>query len=150
MKESQEKIIIYTDGSCEPNPGPGGWCAIILEDDREKVLKGFSQSSTNNRMELTAAIQALLEIEKSSKPIVLYTDSQYLKMGVEKWMRDWQSRSWKRKGGSLANVDLWKELSNVIQNRKISWRWVRGHAGNPYNERADRIAHSMIRQTGNE
>jgi ribonuclease HI len=143
MREKKEPIIIYTDGSCEPNPGPGGWCGILLEDGRERILKGSDQFSTNNRMELTAAIHALMGID-TEKPVVLYTDSQYLKMGVEKWMHDWQARNWKRKGGSLANVDLWKQLSDLIQGRKITWRWVRSHTGNPFNEKADRIARGMI------
>jgi len=149
MRENLEQIVVYTDGSCEPNPGPGGWCAIILENGSERILKGSDPFSTNNRMELTAAISALSEID-GGKAIILYTDSQYLKMGVEKWMHDWQARNWKRKGGSLANVDLWKELSRIIHNRKITWRWVRGHAGNPFNERADRFAHGMIVQARNE
>ncbi|MDK2982328.1 MAG: ribonuclease [Chloroflexota bacterium] len=142
-----EKINVYTDGSCEPNPGPGGWAAIILDGKKETVLKGFEKASTNNRMELTAAIEALRAIDPA-KPVILYTDSQYLKNGVEKWLRDWQSRNWKRRGGVLLNVDLWKQVAQVIQGRKITWRWVKGHNGNPYNERVDRLAHHMMKSRG--
>jgi len=103
-----EKVIVYTDGSCEPNPGPGGWAALILEDGRETILKGFEKESTNNRMEMTAALEALRNIDPQ-KPVLVYTDSQYLKNGVESWLKDWQAKNWKRKGGVLMNVDLWKE-----------------------------------------
>jgi ribonuclease HI len=138
------KVIVYTDGSCEPNPGPGGWAAIILEDGRETILKGSANKSTNNRMEITAALEALRKIDPQ-KRVLVYTDSQYLKNGVESWLKDWKARNWKRKGGVLMNLDLWKEMSVEIDNRKIAWKWVRGHVGNPYNERADRIAREMMK-----
>ena len=142
-----EKITVYTDGSCEPNPGPGGWAAIILDGKEQIVLKGFEKQSTNNRMELTAALEALRHIDPA-KPVILYTDSQYLKNGVEKWLKDWKARNWKRRGGPLLNVDLWKQISEVIEKRKITWRWVKGHNGNPYNERVDRLAHQMMKSRG--
>lgn len=143
-KDPIEKVIVYTDGSCEPNPGPGGWAAIILEGKEETVLKGFELASTNNRMEMTAALEALKHIDPA-KPIIFYTDSQYLKNGVESWMRTWKAKNWKRKGGQLANVDLWKQISDAVERRKISWHWVKGHNGNPYNERVDRLAHQMMK-----
>ena len=143
-KATNEKINVYTDGSCEPNPGPGGWAAIILEGKEQTILKGYEKQSTNNRMELTAALEALRHIDRS-KPVILYTDSQYLKNGVEKWLKDWKARNWKRKGGVLLNVDLWKQIAEVIDQRKITWRWVKGHNGNPYNERVDRLAHQMMK-----
>ena len=130
-------IIIYTDGSCDPNPGPGGWAALVIMDGEEKMLYGSSAASTNNRMELKAAIKALKSIE-IKKPIILYTDSQYLKKGVMEWMENWKSRNWKRKGGKLANVDLWKELSKETEKHSITWRWVKAHAGDKYNEQVDR------------
>ena len=134
-----EPIIIYTDGSCDPNPGPGGWAALIIMDGKEKMLYGSAAASTNNRMELTAAIKALKSIE-TRKPIILYTDSQYLKKGVMEWMENWKSRNWKRKGGKLANVDLWKELSRETKKHSINWQWVKAHSGNKYNEQVDRKA----------
>ena len=135
-------IIIYTDGSCDPNPGPGGWAALIMNGGKERMLYGSDGISTNNRMELTAAIKALKSIN-SRKPIILYTDSQYLKRGVMEWMENWKLRKWKRKGGKLANVDLWKELSKEIEKHNITWRWVKAHAGNKYNERVDRKAKQL-------
>ena len=138
-KLSVERIEIYTDGSCDPNPGPGGWAAIILDGKDKRILKGYSSESTNNRMELTAALEALRQVDPS-KPVKIYTDSQYLQKGVQEWLPNWKARNWKRKGGVLANVDLWKEISEEISRHKITWRWIKGHAGNPYNEQADRIA----------
>ena len=135
-------IIIYTDGSCDPNPGPGGWAALIIMDGDEKMLSGFTAESTNNRMELTAAIKALKSI-KSNLPIILYTDSQYVKKGVMEWLENWKSRNWKRKGGKLANVDLWKRLSEEIEKHSIKWEWVRAHTGNKYNEQVDRKAKQL-------
>lgn len=123
-----------------PNPGPGGWAAIIIEDGKpDRIIKGSCLKSTNNRMELTAALEAIGKIPKE-KEIVLSTDSQYLKNGVEKWMDEWIARQWRRKGGKLANEDLWKLLNTEIDERKIKWKWVRGHAGNKYNDLVDRLA----------
>ena len=135
-----DEIIIYTDGACDPNPGKGGWGVIILEDGKEKILKGYETDTTNNRMELTAALRAIQAIKEKEQKIVIYTDSQYLKKGIEEWMPNWIARSWKRKGGALANKDLWQALSSEIEQRTIEWKWVRGHAGHRYNERVDRIA----------
>jgi ribonuclease HI len=138
-KSSIPKVEIYTDGSCEPNPGPGGWAAIIMNGKDKKIIKGFAAESTNNRMELTAALEALRQVDLSL-PVKIYTDSQYLKKGVEEWLANWKARNWKRKSGVLANIDLWREISDEISQRKITWRWIRGHAGNPFNEQADRLA----------
>jgi ribonuclease HI len=139
LKSSTPKVEIYTDGSCEPNPGPGGWAAIILYGKDKKIIKGYAAESTNNRMELTAALEALRQVDLSL-PVKIYTDSQYLKKGVEEWLANWKARNWKRKSGVLANIDLWKEISDEISHRKITWRWIRGHAGNPFNEQVDRLA----------
>ena len=145
MSKKEDRVIVYTDGSCEPNPGPGGWAAIILDGKDEKILKGYDRDSTNNRMEMTAALQALRAIDPE-KRVRLFTDSQYLKNGVESWMKNWKAKNWKRKGGKLANVDLWKQISDEIDQRRIEWRWVRGHNGNPFNERVDRLAHQTMKK----
>ena len=147
MKEDKlGSIIVYTDGSCDPNPGPGGWAALIISGEKEEMISGSSISSTNNRMELTAAIEALRSLKNTSThPILLFTDSLYLKKGVMEWMDNWKARNWKRKGGKLANVDLWKQLSGEIENRPIKWQWVRAHAGTKNNEMVDRKARQMAR-----
>lgn len=144
MKDIVEKVTVYTDGSCQPNPGPGGWAAIIVEAGKETILKGHEAHTTNNRMEMIAALEALRTIDRSKK-VSIYTDSQYLRNGVEVWLRNWKAKNWKRKGGALANVDLWKSLAEEIDQRKITWHWLKGHNGHPYNERADRLAQQMLR-----
>jgi ribonuclease HI len=138
-----ELVEIFTDGSCEPNPGPGGWAAIIIDGNSKQELKGFEVFSTNNRMELTAALEALRKVEPE-KSIRIYTDSQYLQKGVTEWMKNWKERNWRRKGGALANIDLWQALSAEIDKKQISWKWIKGHAGHPINEMVDRLARSMI------
>ena len=135
-------VKVYTDGSCSPNPGPGGWAALIIDSKDERILKGFHPSSTNNRMELTAALSALQKINRK-KVVFLYTDSEYLRKGITEWIDNWIARNWKRKGGKLANVDLWKALASEIKNRDITWNWVKAHNGEIYNERVDKIARSM-------
>lgn len=142
MSES-EPVIIYTDGACDPNPGPGGWAVLLRYGKHEKVLTGSEQNTTNNRMELTAAIQALKALKRSSQ-VVFFTDSEYLKKGITEWLSGWRARNWRRKGGALANADLWQALDGEIQRHQIEWHWVRGHAGNPGNERVDRLARRSI------
>ena len=144
MAIKQNEIVVYTDGACDPNPGRGGWAAIIVQDGKERILKGREAVSTNNRMELTAALQALKSIS-SSAPVTIFTDSQYLKKGIEEWLPNWIARGWRRKGGALANIDLWQELAKEITNHSITWKWVRGHDGNIYNERVDKVARNSIR-----
>lgn len=136
-------VSIYTDGASDPNPGPGGWAAILRFGDHEKVLTGADPATTNNRMELTAAIRA---VEALQRPCVVdfYTDSQYLRRGITEWLPRWKARNWRRKGGALANVDLWKALDRVTQPHQIRWHWVRGHSGHPLNNRADRLAREAI------
>ncbi len=136
---------IYTDGSCHGNPGPGGWAALILQGDEEYVLSGSESDSTNNRMELTAALEALRSLKAGSQ-VRLYTDSEYLRRGVDEWMDGWRARNWKRKGGQLANVDLWKALDKAMQKHEIDWHWVKGHAGNRYNQRVDYLARQAMQQ----
>jgi ribonuclease HI len=137
-------VTIYTDGACDPNPGPGGWAAILRFKDQEKVLKGSEEQTTNNRMELTAAIQALRSLKGPCK-INLYTDSEYLKRGITEWLPNWRARNWRRKGGVLKNKDLWQALDKAIQPHTIDWFWVRGHAGNRNNQRVDYLARKQIR-----
>ena len=131
-------VEIYTDGGCDPNPGPGGWAVLLRYGKQEIELSGAEADTTNNRMELTAALQALLALTVPSQ-VELFTDSEYLKRGVTEWLPDWRRRNWRRKGGSLANVDLWQALDQAMQPHQIEWRWVRGHAGNRQNQRVDRL-----------
>ena len=136
-------IQVYTDGACTGNPGPGGWGAVLLRDGKKKRISGGEAYTTNNRMELTAALSALQRIDKPSQ-IALYTDSEYLKKGITEWLPGWKARNWKRKGGALANIDLWQALDQALQRHTVSWHWVRGHAGHLLNEEADRLARKAI------
>lgn len=136
-------IQVYTDGACTGNPGPGGWGAVLLRDGKKKRISGGEAYTTNNRMELTAALSALQRIDKPSQ-IALYTDSEYLKKGITEWLPGWKARNWKRKGGALANIDLWQALDQALQRHTVSWHWVRGHAGHALNEEADRLARKAI------
>jgi len=142
--EEPPRVAIYTDGACDPNPGHGGWAAILLQANGEKEICGSENPSTNNRMELMAAIQALRELNNPSQ-VDLYTDSEYLRLGIEKWMGAWVKRGWKRKQGKLANQELWQELFQLNQKHWIRWHWVRGHSGDKYNERVNRLAQKAIR-----
>jgi ribonuclease HI len=143
MKKRDEKITIYTDGACDPNPGPGGWAALIIMPTGEKILSGGEPETTNNRMELTAAIQAIQSIKQPSL-IWVYTDSQYLQKGIEEWIEKWLAKNWKGSSGKVANQDLWKELLFVIQPHQIKWHWLRGHFGNVNNHRVDQLAKRAI------
>ena len=143
MSASETTVTIYTDGSCDPNPGPGGWAALLLFNGQEKEISGGERQTTNNRMELTAAVQALNALKRPCQ-IDLYTDSEYLKKGITEWMPAWRRRNWRRKGGALANVDLWQALDQALGRHTIRWHWLRGHAGQRYNERVDRLAKSAI------
>jgi len=139
----QQNVEIYTDGGCQPNPGTGGWAAILLYGGKEKELSGAEPNTTNNRMELTAAVRAL-EALKRPCHVVLHTDSEYLKNGVSTWMHGWKKNGWKRKEGALKNIDLWQRLDELTSKHKIEWRWVRGHAGHDLNERCDVLAGEAI------
>lgn len=140
-----DSIVIYTDGGCDPNPGPGGWAALILQDGHKTELMGADPDTTNNRMELTAAIQALRSL-KTPSTVTLYTDSQYLQKGIDEWMPGWLTRNWKASTGKpVLNQDLWKELLAVQKPHKVSWKWVKGHAGNVYNTRVDALVHEARR-----
>lgn len=139
MSNDLPKVKIYTDGACQGNPGPGGWAALLRYGPHEKILTGSENDTTNNRMELTAAIQALNSLTKPCQ-VDIYTDSEYLRKGITEWMENWRVRGWKRKGGKLANVELWRGLDQAVQEHKVTWHWVRGHAGHPENEKVDRLA----------
>ena len=140
MKSSKPEVTIYTDGGCAPNPGPGGWGALIMFGEHEKELCGGAPASTNNQMELTAAISALAALTKPCK-VTLYTDSQYLRKGITEWMRDWKRRGWKTASNEpVKNRDLWEKLDILASQHDIVWKWVKGHAGHEQNERVDRLA----------
>jgi ribonuclease HI len=136
-------VIIYTDGACVPNPGPGGWAALLRFSTHEKTLTGSAPDTTNNRMELTAAVEALKALKRACQ-VEIFTDSEYLKRGITEWLPNWRRRGWKRKGGALANVDLWQALEAALSQHTVTWHWVRGHAGDPHNEQVDRLANAAI------
>jgi ribonuclease HI len=138
-------VEIYTDGACRGNPGPGGWGAILRSGDHEKEIKGAEPVTTNNRMELTAAIQALAALNRACE-VVLYTDSQYVRKGILEWLPNWKLRDWRTADKKpVKNVDLWQALEREIgRHKSIEWHWVKGHAGVPGNERADQLANQAI------
>ncbi|MDP2356331.1 MAG: ribonuclease HI [Beijerinckiaceae bacterium] len=134
------KIVIWTDGACSGNPGPGGWGAILTWDGHEKDLCGGEQLTTNNRMELKAAIMALEALKRPCE-IDLHTDSQYVKGGVTGWIHGWKRNGWKTSDKKpVKNVDLWQQLDAAAQRHTVTWHWVKGHAGHAMNERADELA----------
>ena len=136
----KNKITIYTDGACSGNPGKGGWGAVLLYRDKQKHLSGSAILTTNNKMELTAAIEALKEV-KESNDIELHTDSQYVKNGINLWIINWKKNGWKTANKKeVANKDLWIELDKYVTHHNITWFWVKGHSGNHYNEIADDLA----------
>lgn len=140
---SGQHVIIYTDGGCEPNPGTGGWGAVLCYGEVCKELSGGEHDTTNNRMELTAAIRAL-EALKRPCDVVLTTDSEYVKRGITEWLPGWKRRNWRRKTGPVKNEDLWRRLDALTQKHRVTWRWTRGHAGDPLNERCDALAGEAI------
>ena len=133
------KVIIYTDGGADPNPGVGGWAAILQAGGREKVLTGNAPQTTNNRMELQAAIAALQALTRPSD-VELHTDSEYLKKGITEWIETWVTNGWKRKDKPIPNADLWGTLWTLVKVHEVEWHWVRGHSGNRSNERVDALA----------
>ena len=138
-----KSVQLITDGACIGNPGPGGWACILRYKDKKREMYGSERKTTNNRMELTAAVRALQAL-KFPCQVDFYTDSEYLKRGITEWLPGWRARHWRRKGGALANVDLWKALDAALGPHTVHWYWVRGHAGHPENERVDRLAKSAI------
>jgi ribonuclease HI len=137
-------VEIYADGACRGNPGPGGWGAILMWDGHEKELSGAEGLTTNNRMELTAVIQALEALKRSVKARV-YTDSEYVRRGITEWLPSWKARDWRTADRKpVKNRDLWEKLESVAAGHDVEWRWVKGHSGVPGNERADNLANRAI------
>lgn len=138
---TRPQVTIYTDGGAKPNPGgPGGWAALLISGEQQRELSGAEPGTTNNRMELTAAIMAL-EALREPCMVTLYTDSQYLKNGITLWLPGWLRKGWKTSARKpVKNQDLWQRLHAACQNHEVHWRWVRGHAGNQENQRVDRLA----------
>ena len=133
-------IEIYTDGACRGNPGPGGWGALLIRDKHQKTMHGGDPETTNNRMELTAAIEALNALKGHSR-VILYTDSKYVMDGINEWMPNWKKRGWKTAAKKpVKNKDLWQALDEAVDRHEIDWRWVKGHNGNPGNEKGDELA----------
>jgi len=144
-----EIVTIYTDGACRGNPGPGGWGVSMQYKDKQKELFGGEAETTNNRMELTAAIRALETLNRSCE-IKLHTDSKYVLQGITEWMANWKKRGWKTSNNKpVKNEDLWRRLDQAIQRHSIEWIWVKGHAGNDGNERADSLANKGIDELNN-
>ena len=140
LMASEDRVEIWTDGGCKPNPGPGGWGAILVYKGVEKQLSGAEPATTNNRMELTAAAAALEALKKPSK-VVVHTDSEYVKNGITRWMTGWVRKNWRSSTGDpVKNMDLWRRLLDAEKPHEVEWKWVRGHSGNVMNERVDQLA----------
>ena len=143
MSETDE-VVIYTDGACKGNPGPGGWGALLIYKGVKRELWGGEPDTTNNRMELMAAIRALAELKRPCK-VRLVTDSQYVMQGINDWMPNWKKRGWKTASKEpVKNADLWQKLDEEVNRHQVSWQWVRGHTGHPGNERADQLANRGV------
>jgi ribonuclease HI len=140
MTEADDVVEIFPDGACLGNPGPGGWGAVLRWRDREKELAGGEAMTTNNRMELTAAIEAFSAL-KRGVTVRIYTDSTYVKDGITRWIHGWKRNGWKTSDRKpVKNADLWLKLDGLLQDHRVHWHWVKGHSGHPENERADRLA----------
>ncbi len=141
---SPDKIEIFTDGACSGNPGPGGWGAVLRWRGHERELSGGAPETTNNRMELMAAIVALESLKRAA-PVVLHTDSTYVRDGITKWIHGWKRNGWKTAAKKpVKNEDLWRRLDDALKDHQIEWVWVKGHAGHPENERADQLARDAV------
>jgi ribonuclease HI len=140
------EVIIYTDGACKGNPGPGGWGAYLKAGTHEKSLCGGEAGTTNNRMELLAVIEAL-HVLKRPCAITLFTDSEYVRKGITEWIHNWKRRGWRTADNKpVKNADLWQRLDSEAARHQMTWRWVKGHAGDPGNERADQLANEGVRK----
>lgn len=152
MTAAKKAVEAHTDGACLGNPGPGGWGVLLRYGARERELSGGEPGTTNNRMELMAAIQALETLTESCE-VTLYTDSKYVQQGISEWLPNWIRRGWKTAGGApVKNQDLWERLNAAAKRHRIDWRWVKGHAGDPDNERVDGLARDaaiVIKEQGN-
>jgi ribonuclease HI len=145
VSDPQDAVDVYTDGACSGNPGPGGWGAVLRWRGRRRELSGFEPATTNNRMELVAAISAL---EALKRPMIvrLATDSNYLRQGITTWLPAWKDRGWRTaERKPVKNQDLWQRLEQALARHRVEWRWVRGHSGDPDNERADQLARTALR-----
>ena len=139
-----DSVVIYTDGSCQGNPGPGGWAAILSAKDREKIVSGHEKYTTNNRMELMAAVEAL-RLLKRTCDIKLYTDSTYLKQGMSIWINNWRKNGWRGADKKpIKNQDLWLALDELASRHRVEWHWVKAHCGHEPNERVDRLAKAAL------
>ena len=139
-----KEVVIYTDGACKGNPGPGGWGARLRFGEHSKELCGSERLTTNNRMELTAPIEALASLNQACA-VTIYTDSQYLRNGIGTWIHGWKARGWRTADHKpVKNVDLWQRLDALVQQHRVTWRWVKAHAGDPGNERADALANRGV------
>jgi ribonuclease HI len=144
-----KEVEIFTDGACRGNPGPGGWGALLRYGDNEKKIYGGERLTTNNRMELTAAIEALASLKETSR-VILTTDSQYVRQGITSWIDNWRRRGWKTAGKKpVKNVDLWQRLEKEASSHEVEWMWVKGHSGHRENEMADQLANQGIDDLGN-
>ena len=138
------KVVVYTDGACKGNPGPGGWGVWMVSGTHEKEMWGGEDGTTNNRMELTAVIQALGVLKKPCD-VIVYTDSEYVRKGITEWINGWKRRGWKTADNKpVKNAELWQQLEAAASRHKVDWRWVKGHAGDPGNERADALANRGV------
>lgn len=139
-----KRVEIHSDGACRGNPGPGGWGALLAWGDEQKTLRGSEALTTNNRMELLAAIESLNSLKRTCV-VDLYTDSEYLRRGITEWLANWKRNGWKTSARKpVKNVDLWQRLEEAVERHEIHWHWVKGHSGNPGNERADELANIAI------
>ncbi|MFZ5551071.1 MAG: ribonuclease HI [Pseudomonadota bacterium] len=144
MQASDSEVTIYTDGACKGNPGPGGWGAWLRAGGHEKELFGGEPQTTNNRMELTAVIEALATLKRRCK-VAIYTDSEYVKNGMTTWIHNWKRRGWRTADNKpVKNAELWQRLDGLVQQHQVGWHWVKGHAGDPGNERADALANKGV------
>ena len=147
-------LVVYTDGGCSGNPGPGGWACVIVDGEKEETISGGEKSTTNNRMELTAAIGALSAVVQNpqygGRPVHIFCDSQYVKTGITSWIRSWKKNGWRTAAKKpVLNRDLWEKLDALSASRDISWSWVKGHAGIKYNELCDELCQKEIRRQKN-
>ncbi|HEU0230647.1 MAG TPA: ribonuclease HI [Burkholderiaceae bacterium] len=146
MKKEEPQVDIWTDGACKGNPGLGGWGALLRQGRHEKELCGGQTDTTNNRMELLAVIEALKALKRRCV-VVVHTDSQYVQKGMSEWLPNWKRRDWRTADKKpVKNADLWRQLDVLVAQHDLSWRWVRGHAGDPGNERADQLANKGVEQ----
>ena len=145
MTNDTTTLHIYTDGACKGNPGIGGWGALLCYGPHQKTLNGAEAMTTNNRMELTAAIEALRAVKRAC-PITIHTDSSYLKNGITQWLSGWKRNGWKTADKKpVKNIELWQALDALVSQHQVEWRWVKGHSGHPGNEMADQLANDAIR-----